>query len=178
MSTTPTSNTPTWNTLSLDESLALRTRRPASPPNSRVSSVRRPSTRFRHSSFDHGLFHRPGGERAVAWSGGSEPGIEVNPAAVAVMAERGIDISGEFPKPLTDETVRAGGRVVTMGCGDACPLFPGKRYEEWILDDPAGWDEIERRVRNLLSSATASGFPQPRDASTASSGSPSVSPGV
>ena len=76
------------------------------------------------------------------------------------MAERGIDISGEFPKPWTDETVRAADVVITMGCGDACPIFPGKRYEEWVLDDPAGWDvpgvrpirdEIERRVRNLLS---------------------------
>jgi protein-tyrosine-phosphatase len=75
------------------------------------------------------------------------------------MAERGVDITGEFPKPWTDEIVRAADVVVTMGCGDACPIFPGKRYLNWILDDPAGQslddvrpirDEIERRVRQLL----------------------------
>lgn len=106
-----------------------------------------------------GFFHHLAGDAAVAWSGGSEPGVEVNPSAVAAMAERGIDISAEFPKPWTDETVRAADVVVTMGCGDACPVFPGKRYEEWLLDDPAGKgveevrpvrDEIERRVRALL----------------------------
>jgi arsenate reductase len=111
------------------------------------------------SQMAMGFFQQLAGDRAVAWSGGSEPGISVNPAAVAAMAERGIDISREFPKPWTDETVRAADVVVTMGCGDACPLFPGKRYEEWVLDDPAGQglaavrpirDEIERRVRQLL----------------------------
>ncbi|WP_348650348.1 arsenate reductase ArsC [Verrucosispora sp. WMMA2044] len=99
------------------------------------------------------------GDRAVAWSGGSEPGTEINPAAVAAMTERGIDISDEFPKPWTDEVVRAADVVVTMGCGDACPVFPGTRYENWDLADPAGLDvddvrpirdEIERRVRRLL----------------------------
>jgi arsenate reductase len=97
--------------------------------------------------------------RAIGWSGGSEPGTAVNPAAVAAMAERGIDITGEYPKPWTDEVVQAADVVVTMGCGDACPIFPGKRYEDWVLDDPAGKtveevrpirDEIERRVRHLL----------------------------
>jgi arsenate reductase (thioredoxin) len=106
-----------------------------------------------------GFFQHLARGRAVAWSGGSEPGIEVNPAAIAAMAERGIDITGEFPKPWTDEVVRAADVVVTMGCGDACPIFPGKRYLNWILDDPAGQsledvrpirDEIERRVRDLL----------------------------
>ncbi|MEV5692534.1 arsenate reductase ArsC [Micromonospora globbae] len=99
------------------------------------------------------------GDGAVAWSGGSEPGIEINPSAVAAMAERGIDISEEFPKPWTDEVVRAADVVVTMGCGDACPVFPGTHYENWVVDDPAGLDlagvrpirdEIERRVRRLL----------------------------
>jgi arsenate reductase (thioredoxin) len=108
-----------------------------------------------------GWFQRLAGDRAVAWSGGSEPGSEVNPAAVAAMAEVGIDISREFPKPWTDEIVQAADVVVTMGCGDACPLFPGKRYEDWELDDPAGEglevvrpirDEIGRRVRELLGS--------------------------
>ena len=108
-----------------------------------------------------GWFTHLAGENALAWSGGSEPGNEVNPAAVAAMAEVGIDIASEFPKPWTDEIVRAADVVVTMGCGDACPLFPGKRYEDWELDDPAGLgvdavrpirDEIEQRVRALLDS--------------------------
>jgi len=111
------------------------------------------------SQMAMGWFQHLAGDRAVAWSGGSEPGSEVNPSAVAAMAEIGIDISREFPKPWTDEVVQAADVVVTMGCGDACPLFPGKRYEEWELDDPAGMgvdavrpirDEIGRRVRELL----------------------------
>ena len=106
-----------------------------------------------------GWFNHLAGDRAVAWSGGSEPGTEVNPAAMAAMAEVGIDITGEFPKPWTDEIVQAADVVVTMGCGDACPLYPGKRYEDWELDDPSGLpleavrpirDELERRVRALL----------------------------
>jgi protein-tyrosine-phosphatase len=108
-----------------------------------------------------GFFHSFAGDAAIAWSGGSEPGLKVNPSAIAAMAERGIDISGEFPKPWTDETVRAADVVVTMGCGDACPIFPGKRYEDWDVEDPAGRsvedvrpirDEIERRVRTLMTS--------------------------
>jgi arsenate reductase len=111
------------------------------------------------SQMAMGFFQHLAGERALAWSGGSEPSSEVNPAAVAAMAERGIDISKEYPKPWTDEIVRAADVVISMGCGDACPIFPGKRYEEWTLDDPAGQaveqvrpirDEIERRVRRLL----------------------------
>ena len=107
-----------------------------------------------------GFFTHHAGDDATAWSGGSEPGIEINPAAVEAMAERDIDISQEFPKPWTDEIVQAADVVITMGCGDACPIFPGKRYEEWTLDDPAGRevpdvrpirDEIERRVLALLS---------------------------
>ncbi|MCX6431660.1 MAG: arsenate reductase ArsC [Actinobacteria bacterium] len=106
-----------------------------------------------------GFFRALAGDRAVAWSGGSEPGAEVNPAAVAAMAEVGIDISGEFPKPWTDEVVRAADVVVTMGCGDACPVFPGKRYEDWTLEDPNGLgvdsvrpirDEVRGRVEVLL----------------------------
>ena len=106
-----------------------------------------------------GFFTELAGDAAVAWSGGSEPGNEVNPAAVAAMAERGIDISREYPKPWTDEIVQAADVVITMGCGDACPVFPGRRYEEWLLPDPAGQDvdavrpirdDIERRVRQLL----------------------------
>jgi arsenate reductase (thioredoxin) len=108
-----------------------------------------------------GWFRDLAGDRAVAWSGGSEPGKEINPSAVQAMAEVGIDITGEFPKPWTDEIVRAADVVVTMGCGDACPYHPGKRYEDWELADPAGKgveavrpirDEIEQRVRTLLES--------------------------
>ena len=106
-----------------------------------------------------GYFTHLAGEGAVAWSGGSEPGHEINPSAIEVMAEVGIDITGEFPKPWTDEIVQAADVVITMGCGDACPIFPGKRYENWDLTDPAGQsvdavrpirDEIEERVRRLL----------------------------
>jgi arsenate reductase (thioredoxin) len=111
------------------------------------------------SQMAKGFFQHLAGDAAVAWSGGSEPGNEVNPAAIEAMRERGIDISAEYPKPWTDEVVRAADIVITMGCGDACPVFPGKRYEEWVLDDPHGMetdqvrpvrDEIERRVRTLL----------------------------
>ena len=107
-----------------------------------------------------GFFQALTTDRAIGWSGGSEPGPEVNPSAIAAMAERDIDISSEFPKPWTDETVRAADVVVSMGCGDACPIFPGKRYESWDdLDDPAGLDtagvrpirdDIERRIRQLI----------------------------
>ena len=106
-----------------------------------------------------GFFLHYAGDAAVASSGGSEPGAQVNPAAIAAMKERGIDISSEYPKPWTDEIVRAADVVITMGCGDACPVFPGQRYAEWTLDDPAGLDvtavrpirdEIERRVLTLL----------------------------
>ncbi|MFE9882955.1 arsenate reductase ArsC [Streptomyces sp. NPDC005784] len=111
------------------------------------------------SQMAMGFFQHLAGDQAIAWSGGSEPGNEINPAAIATMNERGIDISREFTKPWTDEIVRAADVVVTMGCGDACPVFPGKRYLDWTLDDPAGKtpadvrpirDEIERRVRGLL----------------------------
>jgi protein-tyrosine-phosphatase len=106
-----------------------------------------------------GWFNHLAEGRAKAWSGGSEPGEEVNPSAVLAMAEVGIDITREYPKPWTDEIVRPADVVVTMGCGDACPVFPGKRYLDWELDDPAGQDveavrrirdEVEERVRNLL----------------------------
>jgi protein-tyrosine-phosphatase len=106
-----------------------------------------------------GFLNHHAGDAAVAWSGGTEPGVEVNPSAVAAMAERGIDISDEYPKPWTEEIVRAADVVVSMGCGDACPVYPGRRYLEWDLDDPAGLDladvrpirdDIERRVLALL----------------------------
>jgi protein-tyrosine-phosphatase len=84
-------------------------------------------------------------------SAGSAPSEEINPAVIAAMEELGIDMSEEFPKPLTDEFVQAADVVITMGCGDACPIFPGRRYEDWELDDPAGQDvEAVRHIRDEI----------------------------
>jgi len=97
-------------------------------------------------------------------SAGSEPADHLNPSVVAILTERGLDPSREFPKPLTDATARTADVIVTMGCGDTCPVFPGKRYVDWELDDPAGLsvdqarpivDEIDRRVRELLAELVA-----------------------
>jgi arsenate reductase len=106
-----------------------------------------------------GFFQRLAEDRAIAWSGGSEPADELNPTAITAMQERGIDITGEFPKPWTNNTLHAADVVITMGCGDACPIFPGTRYRDWDIDDPASRDiqhvhpirdKIEQRVRGLL----------------------------
>jgi len=92
-------------------------------------------------------------------SAGSDPTDKINPAVIEAMTELGVDMSEEFPKPLTDEVVKAADVVITMGCGDACPIYPGKRYEDWELEDPAGQDletvrrirdEIDARVQNLI----------------------------
>ena len=84
-------------------------------------------------------------------SAGSDPGEQINPAVIEAMTELGVDMSEEFPKPLTDEVVRAADVVITMGCGDACPIYPGKKYEDWALDDPAGQElETVRRIRDEL----------------------------
>ena len=84
-------------------------------------------------------------------SAGSAPAEQINPAVVEAMQELGIDMSAEFPKPLTDEVMRVSDVVITMGCGDACPIYPGKKYEDWQLDDPAGQDlETVRRIRDEL----------------------------
>ncbi|HEY4938152.1 MAG TPA: arsenate reductase ArsC [Actinomycetota bacterium] len=97
-------------------------------------------------------------------SGGSAPGERINPAVAEAMAEIGLDLSKEFPKPVTDEAVRASDVVITMGCGDVCPIYPGTRYEDWALDDPAGQgieqvrpirDEIDRRVLALMAELTS-----------------------
>lgn len=93
------------------------------------------------------------GERVEVFSGGSDPGIETNGAAVTAMSEVGIDISSEYPKPWTDEIARAADVIITMGCGDACPVYPGKRYEDWELTDPAGQPiEVVRTVRDDIRS--------------------------
>lgn len=106
-----------------------------------------------------GYFAHYAGDNAIAWSGGSEPGNQINPAAIEAMAEVGIDIAGEYPKPWTDEIVQAADIIIAMGCGDACPIFPGKRYENWELPDPAGQgldavrpirDQIDHRIQQLL----------------------------
>ncbi|WP_113701960.1 arsenate reductase ArsC [Nonomuraea lactucae] len=109
------------------------------------------------------LTHLAGGRIRVR-SAGSAPADQVNPAVVQAMAEVGIDISAEMPKVLTADAVRSSDVVITMGCGDACPVFPGKRYEDWVLDDPAGQgveavrpirDTIETRVRTLIADLTS-----------------------
>ena len=111
------------------------------------------------SQMAMGFFTHLAGDRAAVYSGGSEPASEVNPSAIAAMAEVGIDISGEQPKRWTTDMLEAVDVVVTMGCGDSCPVLPGRRYEDWTLPDPAGQsvesvrpirDEIERRVVALL----------------------------
>ena len=97
------------------------------------------------------LTHHLSGGRVHARSAGSDPAERANPAAVVVMGELGLDLSREFPKPLTDEAVRAADVVITMGCGDACPLYPGKKYEDWQVDDPAGQPvEIVRAIRDRI----------------------------
>jgi arsenate reductase len=111
------------------------------------------------SQMAAGLLDQLAEARVHVRTAGSHPADEINPVAVEAMAEVGVDLSKEFPKPLTDEAVRAADVVITMGCGDACPIYPGKRYEDWELEDPAGKDietvrrirdEIADRVRSLL----------------------------
>ena len=101
------------------------------------------------SQMAAGLLSKLAGDRVSVRTAGSEPAEEINPAAIEAMAEVGVDLAHEFPKKLTDEFVRAADVVITMGCGDTCPVFPGKRYEDWELDDPAGQDlETVRRIRD------------------------------
>jgi protein-tyrosine-phosphatase len=130
-----------------------------------MSPTNRPSVLFvcvhnaGRSQMAAGYVAHLGGGQVEVRSAGSAPADQVNPAAVAAMAEEGIDLSAEVPKVLTTEAVQESDVVVTMGCGDACPYFPGKRYEDWVLDDPAGQgieavrpirDEIRARVETLL----------------------------
>jgi arsenate reductase (thioredoxin) len=111
------------------------------------------------SQMAAGYLHHLAGDRIHVFSAGSEPADRVNPIAVEAMREEGIDVTSERPKVLTTDAVQQSDVVVTMGCGDACPFFPGKRYEDWTLDDPAGQpieavrpirDEIKRRVQALI----------------------------
>ncbi len=111
------------------------------------------------SQMAAGFLEHLGGDKVNVYSAGSAPKDSINPIAVEALREKGIDISGRSPKILTTESVQASDVVITMGCGDACPFFPGKRYEDWVLDDPAGKsidevrsirDEIENRVITLL----------------------------
>jgi arsenate reductase len=103
------------------------------------------------SQMAAGLLRLRSDDRIHVRSAGSSPADQVNPNVVRAMSELGIDIAEAFPKPLTDEVVRAADVVITMGCGDACPIYPGKRYEDWVLDDPAETDlEGVRRIRDDL----------------------------
>ena len=111
------------------------------------------------SQMAAGLVRLRSGGRVGVRSAGSDPGEVINPAVVEAMAEVGVDLSDAFPKALTEDAVRAADAVITMGCGDACPIYPGKRYEDWTLDDPAGQeietvrrirDEIDARVQRLV----------------------------
>lgn len=99
-----------------------------------------------------GWFKELAGDRAIAWSGGSEPGEALSATAVDAMAEKGIDITGEYPKPWTEDRIKAADVVITMGCGDACPYYPGRRYEDWSFDVPAGLDGLDatRHVRDAI----------------------------
>jgi arsenate reductase len=112
------------------------------------------------SQMAAGFMSQLGGSKVVVRSAGSAPRESISPIVIEVMSEVGIDITHEYPKPLTDEVVRASDAVITMGCGDACPIYPGKRYEDWALDDPADQsidavrvirDEVKKRVEKLLS---------------------------
>ncbi|MFG6502615.1 arsenate reductase ArsC [Microbacterium sp. P05] len=118
------------------------------------------------SQMAAGFLQALAGDRVEVFSAGSEPKDQVNPVAVAAMAEEGIDIADNVPKVLTVDAVRASDVVITMGCGDACPIFPGKRYEDWELDDPAGQgieavrpirDDIRGRVEALIAEIAPAG---------------------
>jgi arsenate reductase len=103
------------------------------------------------SQMAAGYLHHLAGDRIDVLSAGSRPGDQINPVAVAAMAEEGIDITSESPKLLTESAVQQADVVITMGCGDECPFYPGKRYEDWVLDDPAGQPiEVVRQVRDLI----------------------------
>ena len=108
------------------------------------------------SQMAAGYLEALGGDRVEVLSAGSEPKDQVNPVAVQAMAEEGIDIAGNTPKLLTVDAVKESDVVITMGCGDACPIFPGKRYEDWELDDPAGKEiETVRRIRDEIDARVA-----------------------
>jgi len=103
------------------------------------------------SQMAAGYLQRLAGDRIEVLSAGSQPADQVNPVAVAAMAEEGIDITSRTPKLLTDATVKESDVVVTMGCGDECPFYPGKRYQDWVLDDPAGQDiDVVRAIRDQI----------------------------
>ena len=115
------------------------------------------------SQMAAGYLRHLSGDRIEVLSAGSEPAATINPVAVQAMAEEGIDIAAEQPKVLTTDAVKTSDVVITMGCGDTCPFYPGKRYEDWVLDDPAGQDieavrpirdEIRRRVEALVADLT------------------------
>jgi arsenate reductase (thioredoxin) len=145
---------------------------PCSDRSATVSAMTTPEVLFvcvhnaGRSQMAAGLLAKYASEHVVVRSAGSTPADEINPAVVEVMHEVGVDLSREFPKPLTTEAVQAADVVITMGCGDACPIFPGKRYLDWDLRDPSGLaveevrpirDEIDRRVKILLAELLPAG---------------------
>ncbi len=118
------------------------------------------------SQMAAGYLRHLAGDRVDVRSAGSQPADRINPVAVQAMAEKGIDIAGNQPAVLTDDAVRVADVVITMGCGDECPYFPGKRYEDWVLDDPAGRDidavrPIRDAIRGRVETLVAELFPQP-----------------
>jgi arsenate reductase (thioredoxin) len=140
---------------------------PMTPDSGTYGGPKKPSVLFvcvhnaGRSQMAAGWLQHLAGDDIEVRSAGSEPADQINPVAVAAMAEVGIDITNAQPKILTTESVQDSQVVITMGCGDACPFFPGKRYEDWTLDDPAGQDleavrpirdEIKRRIEGLISS--------------------------
>lgn len=146
------------------------------PDGDAPADIDRPSVLFMcvhnagRSQMAAGWLRHFAGDRITVYSGGSEPTDQINPTAVAAMSEVGIDIAAEVPKLWTEEIVRAADVVVTMGCGDACPYLPGKRYEDWQLDDPAGRDlaavrpirdDIRLRVEKLIASLGIATLPEP-----------------
>ncbi|WP_051476731.1 arsenate reductase ArsC [Arthrobacter sp. Br18] len=146
---------------------------PASTPPDRAEPGK-PSVLFvcvhnaGRSQMAAGLLAHLSEGRIEVLSAGSQPADQINPSAVEAMAEEGIDITAETPKILTDDAVRASDVVITMGCGDECPYFPGKRYEDWVLEDPAGKgvdsvrpirDEIKTRIQQLISELLPAGTP-------------------
>ena len=140
---------------------------PIDPTTSTDGGEQRPAVLFLcvhnagRSQMAAGWLRHLAGDEVEVFSGGSEPASTLNPAAITAMAEVGIDIAGQAPTRWTDDVIRAADVVVTMGCGDTCPVYPGRRYEDWELRDPAGQpievvrsvrDDIERRVRALIAS--------------------------
>ncbi len=180
MSQTPPVNQSRWSATSAttcnNESAPCSETSTSNPPVTARRPVNKPSVLFvcvhnaGRSQMAAGYLHHLSNGLIEVRSAGSAPGAAINPVAVQAMAEEGIDISANAPKVLTTEAVQDSDVVITMGCGDACPIFPGKRYEDWELDDPAGQgleavrpirDEIRHRVKALITELIPASAPEP-----------------